>query len=170
MITQDRLGLGSWNLIGRLIMTSRWPLLIFRSLGQRSRSRWPEIVKCFPDDYSRTLMARIMKLHRYIDHDWQMTPNDFQSLGQRSRSQWQKTYSHNGCHYNGEPIWGAFMFYKQPLFMIGLSNIQTVKISTSGFSITISCILGRFMAILMVNQALKFEHFFVHFMNFSFFN
>jgi ABC-type Fe3+ transport system permease subunit len=34
-----------------------------------------------------------------------------------------------------------------------------VKISTSGFSITISCILGRFMAILMVNQALKFEHF-----------
>ncbi|KAH3799288.1 hypothetical protein DPMN_152894 [Dreissena polymorpha] len=24
------------------------------------------------------LMARIMKLHRYIDHDWQMTPIDFQ--------------------------------------------------------------------------------------------
>ncbi|KAH3791361.1 hypothetical protein DPMN_144845 [Dreissena polymorpha] len=32
----------------------------------------------FPDDNSRTLGARIMKLHRYIDHDWQMTPIDFQ--------------------------------------------------------------------------------------------
>ncbi|KAH3848970.1 hypothetical protein DPMN_091355 [Dreissena polymorpha] len=25
------------------------------------------------------LTPRIMKLHRYIDHDWQMTPMDFQS-------------------------------------------------------------------------------------------
>jgi hypothetical protein len=32
----------------------------------------------FPDDNSRTLRSRIMKLHRYIDHDWQMTPIDFQ--------------------------------------------------------------------------------------------
>ena len=28
-------------------MTSRWPLLIFRSLGQRSRSRWLNTVKWF---------------------------------------------------------------------------------------------------------------------------
>ncbi|KAH3818278.1 hypothetical protein DPMN_119881 [Dreissena polymorpha] len=32
----------------------------------------------FPDDNSRTLGPRIMKLHRYIVHDWQMTPIDFQ--------------------------------------------------------------------------------------------
>ena len=78
MITQERLGLGSWNFIGTLIMTGRWPLLILRSLGQRSRSQWLEIVKWFPDDNSRTLTPRIMKLHRYIDHDSQMTPIDFQ--------------------------------------------------------------------------------------------
>ncbi|KAH3894426.1 hypothetical protein DPMN_018583 [Dreissena polymorpha] len=32
----------------------------------------------FPDDNSRTLGARIMKLHREIDHDSQMTPIDVQ--------------------------------------------------------------------------------------------
>ncbi|KAH3721803.1 hypothetical protein DPMN_064750 [Dreissena polymorpha] len=32
----------------------------------------------FPDDNSRTLGARIMKLHRYIDHDSQMTPIDLE--------------------------------------------------------------------------------------------
>jgi hypothetical protein len=74
MITQERFCLGSWHFIGTLIVTRRWPLLIFRSLGQRSRS------------------------------------------------QWQKTYSHNGCHYNGQPIWGACMFYKQPLFKYILSQ------------------------------------------------
>jgi hypothetical protein len=30
------------------------------------------------DDNSRTLRPRIMKLHRYIDHDSQMTPIDFE--------------------------------------------------------------------------------------------
>ena len=35
MINQERLGLGSWNFIGTLIMTGRWPLLILRWLGQR---------------------------------------------------------------------------------------------------------------------------------------
>jgi hypothetical protein len=59
-------------------MTRRWPLLIFRSLGQRSRSRWLDTVKWFPDDNSRKLTPRITKLHRYMDHDWQMTPFDFQ--------------------------------------------------------------------------------------------
>jgi len=71
MITQERIGLGSWNFIGTLIMTGRWPILIFRSLGQRSRS------------------------------------------------QWQQKYSHNCCHYNWQPIWGACMFYKQPLLKDG---------------------------------------------------
>ena len=32
----------------------------------------------FPDDNSRTLGPRIMKLHRNIDHDSQMTPIDFE--------------------------------------------------------------------------------------------
>jgi hypothetical protein len=30
------------------------------------------------DDNSKTLGPRIMKLHRYIDHDSQMTPIDFE--------------------------------------------------------------------------------------------
>jgi hypothetical protein len=77
MITQERFCLGSWNFIGTLIMTRRWPLLIFRSLDQRSMSQWLEIVKWFPDENSRKLTPMIMKLHRYIDHDWQMTPMDF---------------------------------------------------------------------------------------------
>ncbi|KAH3812642.1 hypothetical protein DPMN_141078 [Dreissena polymorpha] len=38
----------------------------------RLSTRW------FPDDNSRTLRPRIMKLHRYIDHDSQMTAIDFQ--------------------------------------------------------------------------------------------
>ena len=41
-------------------------------MSVRPSTRW------FPDDNSRTLRPRIMKLHRYIDHDWQMTPIDFQ--------------------------------------------------------------------------------------------
>jgi hypothetical protein len=36
--------------------------------------------KWFPDDNSRTLTPRIMKLHWYIDHYWQMTPIDFQVI------------------------------------------------------------------------------------------
>ena len=41
-----------------------------RSVGPSTR--W------FPDDNSRTLRPRIMKLHRNIDHDSQMTPIDFE--------------------------------------------------------------------------------------------
>ncbi|KAH3815475.1 hypothetical protein DPMN_143998 [Dreissena polymorpha] len=37
----------------------------------------------FPDDNSRRLTPRIMKLHRYIDHDRQMTPIDFQVTSSR---------------------------------------------------------------------------------------
>jgi len=37
----------------------------------------------FPDINSRTLRPRIMKLHRYIDHDWPMTPIDFQVNGSK---------------------------------------------------------------------------------------
>ena len=72
--------LGSWNLHRD---TGHWPadlkcLLIFWSLGQMSRSQWPEAVKWFPDDNSRTLRPGITKLHRDIGHDRQMTPIDFQ--------------------------------------------------------------------------------------------
>ncbi|KAH3894732.1 hypothetical protein DPMN_018889 [Dreissena polymorpha] len=41
-----------------------------RSVGPSTR--W------LSDDNSRKLGPRIMKLHRYIDHDSQMTPIDFQ--------------------------------------------------------------------------------------------
>ena len=167
MITQERLGLGSWNFIGTLIMTRRWPLLILRSLGQRSRSQvkvtvtgnrhfkdlawfkqgkqlpfmhvlfvtavaslviYLNFTKCkancrlhylylvmppfakkkrgillctcrsvcrsvglstrwFPDDNSRTLGPRIMKLHRNIDHDLQITPIDFEVTGSKVTGQ-----------------------------------------------------------------------------------
>ncbi|KAH3878380.1 hypothetical protein DPMN_002270 [Dreissena polymorpha] len=46
-----------------------------RSVGLSTR--W------FPDDNSRTPKPRIMKLHRYIDHDSQMTPIDFQVTSMR---------------------------------------------------------------------------------------
>ncbi|KAH3782209.1 hypothetical protein DPMN_160121 [Dreissena polymorpha] len=45
-------------------------MLVCLSVGPSTR--W------FPDDNSRTLGAGIMKLHRYIDHDSQMTPIDFE--------------------------------------------------------------------------------------------
>ncbi|KAH3819993.1 hypothetical protein DPMN_121737 [Dreissena polymorpha] len=35
------------------------------------------------DENSRTLGPRIMKLHRYIDHDSQMTPIDFEVTGSK---------------------------------------------------------------------------------------
>ena len=64
-----------------------------------------------------------MKLHRYIDHDSQMTPIDFQVTRSKVKvTVPKKTYSHNGCHYNWQPIWGACMFYKQPLFIFILSH------------------------------------------------
>jgi hypothetical protein len=40
-------------------------------------------------------MARIMKLHRYIDHDWQMTPIDIQVTRSKAKVTVSKTYSHN---------------------------------------------------------------------------
>jgi hypothetical protein len=87
----------------------------------RSRSQLFQIIKWFQDGNSRMLRPRIMKLrimklHRNIDHDWQMTPIDFQVT--RSKVTVTKTYSHNGCHYNWQPIWGACMFYKQPLYIL----------------------------------------------------
>ena len=45
-------------------------LSVGRSVGPSTR--W------LSDDNSRTLGPRIMKLHRYIDHDSQMTPIDFE--------------------------------------------------------------------------------------------
>jgi hypothetical protein len=40
-ITKDRVGLGLSNLIWWLLMTSKWPLWIYGSMGQRSqRSHW----------------------------------------------------------------------------------------------------------------------------------
>ena len=44
-ITDERLGVGTSYLVCRLVMTSRWPLLILMSKGQRSRSWWPCEVK-----------------------------------------------------------------------------------------------------------------------------
>ncbi|KAH3791454.1 hypothetical protein DPMN_144940, partial [Dreissena polymorpha] len=45
-------------------------LMVGQSVGRSTR--W------LSDDNSRMLGPRIMKLHRYIDHDMQMTPIDFE--------------------------------------------------------------------------------------------
>ncbi|KAH3880861.1 hypothetical protein DPMN_004783 [Dreissena polymorpha] len=45
----------------------------------RSHSVGPS-TRWLSDDNSRTLGPRIMKLHRYIDHDSQMTPIDFEVI------------------------------------------------------------------------------------------
>ncbi|KAH3836142.1 hypothetical protein DPMN_109512 [Dreissena polymorpha] len=47
-------------------------LLMSVCLSVGPSTRW------LSDDNSRTLGPRIMKLHRYIDHDSQMTPIDFE--------------------------------------------------------------------------------------------
>ena len=77
MITQERLVLGSWNFIGSLVMMSRGSLLFLRSVGQRSRSPGHGNIKCCPDDNSRTLGPRIMKLHRELGYDEQRKPIGF---------------------------------------------------------------------------------------------
>ena len=52
--------------------------MILRSVGQRSSSQGLEAVIWFPDDNLRMLWPRIMKLHREVDHDLQMTINNFE--------------------------------------------------------------------------------------------
>ena len=89
MITWERVGLGSWNFIGELIMTCRWPLLIWGSVGQRSSSQGLVAVKQFPDDNLRMRWPRIMKLHRKVDHDCQMTPNNFEVSRSRVTGIWR---------------------------------------------------------------------------------
>ena len=56
MITWERLHLGSWNFIGTFIMTGKWPLLIFRSQGQKSRSQWLNTVKWFTTTTTTTVV------------------------------------------------------------------------------------------------------------------
>ncbi|KAH3755277.1 hypothetical protein DPMN_189968, partial [Dreissena polymorpha] len=56
------------------------------------------ITRWFPDDNSRTLRPRIMKLHRYIDNDWQMTPFDFQVTSPGIATVHKKTGALPECH------------------------------------------------------------------------
>ena len=55
-------------------MMSRGSLLFLRSVGQRSRSPGHGNIKCCPDDNSRTLGPRIMKLHRELGYGEQRKP------------------------------------------------------------------------------------------------
>ena len=59
-------------------MMSRGSLLFLRSVGQRSRSQGHGNIKCCPDDNSRTLGPRIMKLHRELGYDEQRKPIVFE--------------------------------------------------------------------------------------------
>ncbi|KAH3832270.1 hypothetical protein DPMN_105551 [Dreissena polymorpha] len=76
------------------------------SWGLRPSTRW------FPDDNSTTLKPRIMKLNRYIDHDWQMTPIDFEvtrfmKLHRYIDHDWQMTpidFQVTRCHFVGRSV------------------------------------------------------------------
>ena len=47
----------------RLVMTSRWSLLILGSLGQRSRSQWPWMLKWFPLIILKTIHHKVFIFH-----------------------------------------------------------------------------------------------------------
>ena len=50
----------------RLVMTSWWPLLILGSLGQRSRSCLPWMLKWFPLIILKTIYHKVFIFHMYI--------------------------------------------------------------------------------------------------------
>jgi hypothetical protein len=58
-----------------------------------------------------------MKLLKYIDHDWQMTPIDFQVTRSKVKFTVTKTYS-QWLPLQLTAHRGACMFYKQPLFCV----------------------------------------------------
>ncbi|KAH3697908.1 hypothetical protein DPMN_085420 [Dreissena polymorpha] len=60
---------------GGVLFCTCWS--VRQSVGLSGGPSFGLSTRWFPDDNSRTLRPRIMKLHRYIDHDWQMTPIDF---------------------------------------------------------------------------------------------
>jgi len=144
MITQECLRLWSWNFLGTLIMTRRWPLLTFRSLGQRSRSRWLDTVKWFPDDNTRKLTPRIMKLHRYIDHDSQMTPIDFQV----TRSKVKVSVPKN--------VFTQWLPLQLTAHMGGMHVLQTALVSKM-FSCSILILI--FTKLMHMNDRLYWNHF-----------
>ena len=45
--------------------------------------------KRFPDDNLRMPWPMIMELHREVDHDWQMTPNNFEVSRSKITGIWE---------------------------------------------------------------------------------
>ena len=77
-IIQERLYPGSSYLVCSLVLTCRWSLLIWMSVGQRFRSRWPLAEKWFPLNNWRLLGPRNFILGVHVGHQQQMSPIDFE--------------------------------------------------------------------------------------------
>ena len=96
MITRHRIDLCLSNLAQTCVSGCRWSLSILRSIGQRSRSRWPSTY------WYRPNLVRMITRHR-IDLGlsnlaqtcvsgcrWSLSI--LRSISQRSRSRWPSTY------------------------------------------------------------------------------
>jgi len=77
-ITWERFSPGTSNLVGLLVMTHNWTLLVLRSVGQRSRSVWPIAEKRFPFNNLRMLWSRDLILGSLVGYNQQMNPIDFE--------------------------------------------------------------------------------------------
>ena len=89
-ITEERLGLGTSYLVCRLVMTSRWPLLILMSEGQRSRSWWPcEVKNAFRSITEESLGRGTPYLVCRLAMPSRRPLLILRSVRLKSRSQWQ---------------------------------------------------------------------------------
>jgi hypothetical protein len=62
-----------------------------------------------------------MKLHGYIDHDWQMTPIDFQVTRSKVKVTVTKNIFTQWLSLQRRAHMGACMFYKQPLLNFAIT-------------------------------------------------
>jgi hypothetical protein len=69
-----------------LVITSRWLLMVLRSLGQMSRSQGPKISEWSPLIILKSIHHKVIIFLILIGHNYKITPIDFGSLVQRSRS------------------------------------------------------------------------------------
>ena len=88
-ITWERFDLGTSYLICLLVITSRWALLMLRSMGQRSRSVWPWAEK---NSFRLITWEPLISGTSYLVDRFVMTNRwtllVLRSVGQRSRSVW----------------------------------------------------------------------------------
>ena len=84
-ITKDFLNLGSPNLVDKLVIASRRPLLFWGSIGQSSRSQWPWRQKACLTDNWKTLGPTVFKLGIGVGHDLCKNPIDFEVIRSKGK-------------------------------------------------------------------------------------